>query len=120
MIAARVITASSGVSTNPLGALERFLDPLERERVRDHAVPRHPLPRLRSHEVERARQDAHVVLEERDEAQPASTRLQRIERKREPGHDRADLEVRAAVAEHLDAFLTIPRTPATSATYVAP
>ena len=56
------------------------------------------------HEVEGAREEARVVLHHRHVVEAAAAGLERVERELEAGHDRADLDVGAARAEHLDAL----------------
>src|SRR5262245_18778025 len=86
----------------PLARGERLVDLRERVGVGEDALPRIAFARA-DQEVERARDDPRVVLDDADDLLRAPHEERGLELDLRAAADRADLEVRAAGAEHLEA-----------------
>src|SRR5213594_2836214 len=85
----------------PLRVGERLVDLLERVLVREEPVERPARP-VAHEEVERARDDPRIVLDDAHDRLRPPDEQRRLELDLGAAADRADLEVRAPRAEHLD------------------
>src|SRR5205809_70349 len=87
----------------PLRLGERLVDLLERIRVRDQAIER-PARAVAHEEVERARDHPRVVHDDTDDALGSPHQRRRLQLDLGAAADRADLEIGAALPEHVEAL----------------